>query len=99
MTSYKLSQQINAQTILFYTVALPIYRGAMAIDKACQALMAMLPALLFWLGILAKALGLVAVIAGIVAAVACIPVTFWGGLLVVAAFGWLTFPRAKAVRK
>jgi hypothetical protein len=32
---------------------------------------------------------------GLFAVVAAIPVTFWLGLLVVGAFGWATFPRAK----
>ena len=104
MSSYTLSERIDIHTVLFYGLALPVYRGAMAIDAACTAIgnayrafVAMLPALLFWLAILAKALGLVAIIAGTVAAVAMIPPTFWLGLAIVAAFGWLTYPR-KQVR-
>lgn len=97
ISSYSFSERVNAQTVLFWTVAIPIYRGAVAIDKAWQAIRAALPTLLFWLAILAKALGLVAIIAGTVAAVAMIPPTFWLGLAIVAAFGWLTYPR-KQVR-
>jgi hypothetical protein len=35
---------------------------------------------------------------GLFAVVAAIPVTFWAGLLVTAAVGWATFPRAKVGR-
>lgn len=97
MTSYQLSQRINVHAILFYGLAVPLYRTATSIDKACTAFRAMLPTLLYALCVLTKALGLGAVIAATVAAVALIPPIFWLGLLIVGAFGWATYPR-KQVR-
>jgi hypothetical protein len=47
--------------------------------------------------LLLLALGLTLGIVIAAAAVACIPPTFWLGLLIVGAFGWATFPRSKAV--
>lgn len=98
MTSFQLSERFDVHTVLFWTVAIPIYRATVAIDNAWRFIRAAMPALLFWLAIVAKALGLVVVVAGLVAAVAMIPVTFWGGLLVIGAFGWATYPRCKAVK-
>lgn len=96
MTSYTFSERVNVHSILFWTVAIPVYRTAVAIDKTCQAIMAMLPALLFALGSVVKALALAGAVAVVVAVIAMIPVTFWAGLLIVGAVGWVTFPRAKA---
>lgn len=100
ISSYSLSQNFDRHVLLFWTVAVPIYRSAVAIESAWRFIRAALPALLLWLGILAKALGLVAIVAGAVA----LGAIFWwpicqlvGGLLIVGAFGWATYPRA--VRK
>ena len=98
MTSYTFSERVNVHSILFWTVAIPVYRTAVAIDKACQAFMAMLPALLLALGSVVKALALAGAVAVVVAVVACIPPVFWLGLLIVGAVGWVTFPWAKAVK-
>lgn len=98
MTSYTFSERVNVHSILFWTVAIPVYRTAVAIDKTCQAIMAMLPALLLALASVGKALALAGSVALVVAVVAMIPPTFWLGLLIVGAFGWVTFPRAKAVK-
>lgn len=100
MTSYQLSERIDVHGILFYGLALPIYRGAVAIDKAWQAIRAAWPALLFVLGLIAKVLGLVAVVAGcaflaFTFAVVIAKVAF--ALVVIAAFAWVTYPRS-AVR-
>lgn len=94
MSSYTLSERVTAQSILFYGLALPVYRTALAVDKSCQAIRTALPHLLFALIILAKALGLVAIIAGTMTAVALIPATFWLGLMIISVFAWLTFPRS-----
>ena len=101
MTSYQLSQRFDIHSILFYGVALPLYRAAVAIDAASKALRAALPHLLFALALLAKVLGLVACVVGC----AFLALAFWvvlakllGGLLIIGAFGWATFPRTKAVR-
>lgn len=108
MSSYQLSSRINVQTILFWGVARPLYQGATAIDKGCAAIgqayrlfCSYLPTLLFAVGLLVKALTLTACVVG----AAFLALTFWVvlaklavGLLIVAAFGWATYPR-KAVRK
>jgi hypothetical protein len=93
ISSYSLSQNFDRHVLLFWTVAVPIYRSAVAMENAWR----WWPALLFWLGILAKALGLVAVVVAVVVAVAMIPVHFWlcaAGLVVGA---YVTYPRT-AVR-
>ena len=103
MSSYSLSERINVHAILFWTVAVPVYRVAVAIDRTCQALRTLLPHLLFALAIVAKALGLLAIVVG----GAFLALTFWvvlaqlaGGLAIIAAFGFVTYPRSsKAVRK
>lgn len=101
VSSYQLSARVNAQTILFWTVAIPIYRGALAIETAWRFIRAALPSLLFALAILTKALCLAA---GLIAAFAVV-VAFWlpicqviGALAGIAAFGWATYPRTRAPR-
>lgn len=101
MSSYQLSERFDVHALLFWTVAVPVYRVAGAIDKTCQALRTLLPHLLFALAILTKALGLLAIVAG----AAFLAFTFWVvlakvalALVVIAAFGWATYPRS-AVRK
>lgn len=98
VSSYQLSERVNAQTILFYGLALPIYRGALAIESAWRFIRAALPSLLFALVILAKALGLVAVVAGGF----WLALAFWVvlakialALVVIALFAWLTYPRPR----
>lgn len=101
VSSYQLSERVNAQTILFWTVAIPIYRGALAIETAWRFIRAAGPSMLFALAIIAKALGLVAIVAG----AAFVAFLFWlplcqlaAGLAIIAAVGYVTYPRAK-VRK
>lgn len=101
MSSYQLSERFDVHALLFWTVAVPVYRAAVAIDKTCQALRTLLPHLLFALAILAKALGLLAIVAG----AAFLALTFWvvlaklaGCIAIIAAFAWATYPRS-AVRK
>ena len=96
MTSYQLSERVNAQSILFWAIAVPIYRSAVAIDKSRRAIRSALPHLLFALIILAKALGLVAIVAG----GAFLALVFWlvlikiaVGAAVIALFAWVTYPR------
>ena len=98
MSSYQLSERFDVHALLFWTVAVPVYWAAVAIDKTCQALRTLLPHLLFALVILAKALGLLSIVAAVVAAVACIPVTFWLGLGITGALAYVGYPRS-AVRK
>jgi hypothetical protein len=101
VSSYHLSERVNAQTILFWTVAIPIYRAGLAIDRSCQAIQAALPALLFALAIITKALCLAA---GLIAAFALVAafwlpiVQFAGALTIIAAFAYMTYPRTQAVQ-
>lgn len=101
VSSYQLSERVNAQTILFWTVAIPIYRAGLATLRTCQAIRAALPSLLFALAILTKVLGLVAVVAG----GAFLALAFWVvlakvafALVVIAAFAWATYPRTRKPR-
>lgn len=95
MTSYQLSERLDIHALLFYGLALPLCRATVAIENAWRFIRAALPHLLFALAILAKVLGLVAIVAGLVAATAMIPVQFWAGLLVIGAFGLVTYPRRR----
>ena len=61
MTSFQLSQRFDIHSVLFYGLALPIYRATVAIENAWRFIRAVWPSLLFWLAIVAKGLGLVAV--------------------------------------
>lgn len=61
--SFSFSQRFDVHELLFWTVAYPVYRVAVAIDATGGALHAMLPALLVALVSVAKALGLVAAVA------------------------------------
>lgn len=90
MTSYAISQQYNAQTV--------IWAIGGAIWTAATLTRALLTTLLPILSLLAKALVIGAALAGIFAVVASIPVTFWAGMAIIAAFGYLTFPKVKAVK-
>lgn len=91
--SYRLSQEYNAQTVLWACCRLSVA----VVRKSSALFRAALP----WLmGLEALLMGAIAVLTfglGLFAVVAAIPVQFWAGLLIVAAFGWATFPR-KAVR-
>lgn len=87
MTSYQLSQTVNAQSILWAIGG--------AIWTAVNLIRALLLSLLPLLSLLAKALVIGAALASVIAAVAAISVTFWLGLGITAAFGYLTFPRSK----
>jgi hypothetical protein len=89
--SYRLSQEHNFQTVLWACCRLSV--------GVCRKSSALFRAALPWLmGLEALLMGAIAVLTfglGLFAVVAAIPVTFWLGLLVVGAFGWATFPRAK----
>lgn len=98
MTSYQLSERIDIHSILFYGLALPLYRATVATENAWRFIRAVWPSLLFWLGIVAKVLGLVAIVAGLVAVVAMIPVQFWLCLAGLVVGAWATYPRSKAAR-
>ena len=87
MTSYAISQNHNAQSVLWAIGG--------AIWTAATLIRALLLSLLPLLSLLAKALVIGAALASVIAAVAAIPVTFWLGLGITAAFGYLTFPRSK----
>jgi hypothetical protein len=93
LSSYQLSERYNAQTILWACCRLSV--------AVCRKSSAMIRAALPWLMDLeALLMGAIAVLTfglGLFAVVAAIPVQFWLGLIIVAAFGWATFPR-KAVR-
>lgn len=95
ITSYQLSERVNAQTILW------------AIGGAAVAAVRTLVLPVRWLVMLAcalwavrdvvldaaKALGIAGGLAVVIALVAMIPVTFWLGLAITAAFGFVFYPR------
>lgn len=91
--SYRLSQEHNAQTLLWDSCGL-IVAG---IRKSSALIRAALPWLLDLEALIMGAIAVLTFGLGLFAVVAAIPVTFWLGLLIVAAVGWATFPR-KAVR-
>lgn len=101
ITSYRLSEQINFQVVL-WAVGSAAYWSVAGLVMAVRWLLVMVWAGLMALaphaGLLAKALALTAVVVAVAAAVAAIPLTFWLGLAITGAFGWVTYPR-KAVRK
>ena len=94
MTSYQLSQNHNAQTILWACCRLSV--------GVCRKTAAMIRAALpYLLDLEALIMGAIAVLTfglGLFAVVAAIPVSFWAGALVTAALGWATYPRSKVVR-
>lgn len=91
MTSFQLSERVNAQTLLWDTCRL-LVGSCRLLSAVGRHLSALLPHLLI-------ALALVTTICVAAAVVACIPVAFWGGLLVVGAFGWVTYPRTRKAVK
>lgn len=93
MTSYQLSQNHNAQTILWACCRLSVAVGR----KTAAMIRAALPWLMDLEALLMGAIAVLTFGLGLFAVVAAIPVQFWLGLIIVAAFGWATFPR-KAVR-
>lgn len=98
MSSYQLAERFDVRFFLFYGLALPLYRGAVAIENAWRFIRAALPDLLFWLAIVVKALALVALVAVVVAVVALVPVSFWAGLALIGVGGWATYPRGNGPR-
>ena len=94
MSSYQLSQRVNAQTLLWVIGGAIISTGRLlsAVVGRCFAIVS------HFLPLLLLALGLTLGIAVVAAAVAMIPPTFWLGLAVIATFGYLTFPKAKVVK-
>ena len=95
LSSYQLSERVNAQTLLWDSCGLiiaGIRKTVAVVGRVAAVVSRFLPLLLL-------ALGLTLGIAVVAAAVAMIPPTFWAGLGITAAFGYLTFPKAKVVRK
>lgn len=95
ISSYQLSERVNAQTLLWDACGLLVagVRSLAAVVGRCFAIVS------HFLPLLLLALGLTLGIAVVAAAVAMIPLTFWLGLVITGAFAYLTFPKAKAVRK
>lgn len=99
--SYRLSQEHNFQTVL-WAIGGAVYHAGCAGGQAYRLLYAAMPPLLAALALLAKVLGLVACVVGC----AFLALAFWvvlvkllGGLLIVAAFGWATYPRPRKAVK
>jgi hypothetical protein len=93
LSSYQLSERYNAQSVLWACCRLSVAVGR----KTAAMIRAALPWLLDLEALLMGAIGIMVFGLGLFAVVAAIPVTFWAGLIIVAAVGWATFPR-KAVR-
>ena len=95
ISSYRLSERYNAQTLLWDGCGLivaGIRKTSAIVGRLAAVLSHILPLLL-------AALALTALLAAVVVAVACIPVTFWAGLLIIGAFGWATYPRPRKAVK
>jgi len=95
ISSFELSQRVNFQTLLWDACGL-LVAGVRSLAAVVGRVAAVVS---HFLPLLLLALGLTLGIAVVAAAVAMIPPTFWLGLVIIAAFGYLTFPKAKAVRK
>ncbi len=89
LSSYQLSERVNAQSLLWDSCGLiiAIVRKTAAIVGRCFAIVS------HFLPLLLLALGLTLGIAVVAAAVAMIPLTFWLGLLIVGAYAWVFKPR------
>lgn len=96
VTSYQLSERINFQVVL-WAAAAGVYWSVVGLVAAVQWALAIIVAGLIavapYAGILAKGVALTVLVVAGAAAVAMIPLTFWAGLAVIAAFGWVTYPR------
>lgn len=95
LSSYQLSERVNAQTLLWDACGLLVAGTrilAAVVGRVAAVVSHFLPLLLL-------ALGLTLGIAVVAAAVAMIPLTFWLGIVITGVFAYLTFPKAKAVRK
>lgn len=94
LSSYQFSERYNAQSLLWDAVGLIV-----ATVRNLAAIVGRVAAFVFhFLPLLLIALGLTAVCVVGAAIIAMVPVTFWLGLLIVGAFGWVTYPRAKVVK-
>lgn len=93
LSSYQLSERVNAQTILWDSCGLivEIIRKTNAIVGRIFAVVShFLPTLLL-------ALALTAVCVAGAAIVAMVPVTFWLGLAITGALAYVGYPRVKVV--
>ena len=95
LSSYQLSERVNAQTLLWDSCGLIIagIRKTVAVVGRVAAVVS------HFLPLLLLALGLTLGIAVVAAAVAMVPPTFWLGIVITGAFAYVTFPRAKVVCK
>lgn len=94
ISSYQLSERVNAQTLLWDACGLlvaGIRKTAAIVGRAFAILSHIEP---YALGC---AVGLVLGLA-LFAAVSAIPVAFWLGLAITGAFAYVTFPRSKSGR-
>lgn len=90
MSSYAIAETYNLQTLL-WAVAGAIYSAGVAVHSVLPALWSVMQAL-------ALSLLLTTVIAGAVVLVAAvIPLTFWVGLVIIAGYAVVTYPRSKVV--
>ena len=95
LSSYQLSERVNAQTLLWDACGLLVAGTrilAAVVGRVAAVVSHFLPLLLL-------ALGLTLGIAVVAAAVAMVPPTFWLGIVITGAFAYVTFPRAKVVCK
>lgn len=95
LSSYQFSERYNAQSLIWDGCGLivGIIRNLAAIVGRVAVIVS------HFLPLLLIALGLTAVCVAGAAAIALVPPTFWAGLCIVAAFGWATYPRVKAVSR
>ena len=93
LSSYQLSERVNAQTLLWDACGLLVAGTrilAAVVGRVAAVVSHFLPLLLL-------ALGLTLGIAVVAAAVAMVPPTFWLGMAITGALAYVTYPRSKAV--
>ena len=91
LSSYQLSERVNAQTLLWDSCGLIIagIRKTVAVVGRVAAVVS------HFLPLLLLALGLTLGIAVVAAAVAMIPLTFWLGLAITGALAYVGYPRPR----
>ena len=95
LSSYQLSERVNAQSLLWDSCGLIIagVRKTASIVGRCFAIVS------HFLPLLLLALGLTTACVAGAAVVAMIPPTFWLGMAITGALAYVGYPRAKVVRK